>query len=213
MQHTLSNIIIYIFLFLCLCVSCTKDDGNVVLEMPNTYTEFCDMYMNTDKRAATITLDDGTMLDILSQDIRSNVADTTVRAVVTYALKNEKPVIYSNTMAFCDQARPKEQFKITPRDPMKIVSVWKGGKYINMVLGEMTNKAAKHSYGFLIEGVDSKILNVSFIHFRPSADPESYTEKKYFSMPLATSYVSGYDSIAISITTYDGVKSYSFAVN
>lgn len=213
MQRTVSNIFISIFLLLCSFASCTKDDGYVVLETPNTYTEFCDMYMNTDKRAATITLDDGTMLDILSQNIRSNVADTTVRAVVTYAMKNEKPVIYSDNVAFCDQARPKEHFKITPRDPMKVISVWKGGKYINMVLGEMTNKAAKHSYGYLIEGVDSKTLNVSFIHLRPESDPESYTEKKYFSMPLATPYISGYDSIAISINTYDGVKSYSFSVN
>lgn len=213
MQHTLSNIFIYAFLTLCIFVSCEKDGDGGELEMPNLYTEFCDMYMNTDKRAAYITLDDGTQIDILSQGIRSNVADTTVRAVVTYAMKNEKPIIYSDNKVFCDQARPKEQFKITPRDPMKVVSVWKGGKYINMVLGEMTNKAAKHSYGYLIEGVDSKTLNVSFIHLRPSADPESYTEKTYFSMPLTTPYISGYDSVAISINTYDGVKLYSFSVN
>ena len=213
MQHTLSNIFIYILLSLCILVSCDKDGGDVVLNMPNTYAEFCDMYMNNDKRAEYITLDDGTKLDILSQGIRSNVADTTVRAVVTYALKDKKPVIYSNDMAFCAQARPKEQFKITPHDPMKIVSVWKGGKYINMVLGEMTTKVAKHSYGFLIDEVKGKTLYVSFIHLQPASDPESYTEKKYFSMPMANTYVSGYDSIAISITTYDGVKSYSFAVN
>jgi len=170
------------------------------------------MYINSDKRAASVTLDDGTRLDILSQGIRSNVADTTIRSVVAYALIDSKPKIYSNNIAYCAQARPKEHFKITPRDPMKVISVWKGGKYINMVLGELTNKVKNHSYGFLIDEVKDRKLHVSFIHFRPANDPESYTEKKYFSMPLVNSYVSGYDTVAISITTYEGNRTYTFKI-
>ena len=200
-----------LFLAVCLLVACGDDDGSEVTT-PNLNTEFCDMYINADNRAATITLDDGTVLDILSQGIRSNVADTIIRSVVTYTLKDSKPQIYSNNVAFCAQARPKSHFKITPHDPMKVISVWKGGKYINMVLGEMTNKVSNHSYGYFIDEVKNRKLYVSFIHYRPSDDPESYTEKKYFSMYLDNPYVSGYDSVAISITTYEGNRTYTFKI-
>lgn len=200
-----------LFLAVCLLVACGDDDGSEVTT-PNLNTEFCDMYINADSRAATITLDDGTVLDILSQGIRSNVADTTVRTVVTYAMKNVTPQIYSYNPAVCMEAKPLKMFKITPRDPVKVISVWRGGKYINMVLGELTIKDGTHSYGFLIDEVKNRKLCVSLIHYRPSTDAEAYTEKKYFSLPIVSSYVTDYDSIAISIPTYDGMKSYSFEV-
>ncbi len=210
MLQTKSNIL-PLLCCICLLFSCSKDEDTDGEKVPNMQTEFCNMYINSDKRAESITMDNGTTYDILSQGIRSDMADTTVRSVITYSTDNDKPRIYSYNPAICKEALPQEKFKITPKDPVKVISVWKGSKYINMVLGEMTTKKANHSYAFMIDEVKNRKLYVWLIHLQPTEDAESYTEKIYASLPLQTSYADGYDSVAISITTYEGVRTYSFS--
>ena len=188
--------------------SCGSDDEAGV---PNMLTELCDVYIDGNGKAVTATLDDGTVLDISAQQIGAEAADTTLRSVITYAMNGGVARVYSNSAVFCDEALPIESFTIAPRDPVKLVSIWQAGKYVNMVIGEMTTGSAPHPYGFCIDGLAGNKLYVSLLHQQPSGDAESYTRRVYASLRLSNSYVTGYDSVVVSVNTYDGVLTYSFS--
>lgn len=200
------------FLFLVLVfvlVACSNDDdkGDPV---PNLYTELCDLYVNSSRVVSVATLDDGTKLDFTSQNIKANVADTTLRSVIMYTPAGGKPRMYSFTPAVCGQALPPTSFPSQPHDPVKLVSIWRSSRYINMSLGEKTTEKGTHRYGFCITGLVSKTLQVSLLHQQPSGDLPSYTNKRYVSLLLHTDHATGYDYIAVTIPTFDGNRTYTF---
>ena len=206
-QGSMQRIAFLSLFLLLLCVSCSNDDDRVV---PNVLTEICDICIDESGIAVTATLDNGTVLDISSQQLTASVADTVLRSVIDYAIVDGLPKVYNNSPAFCSEALPQDSFNALPQDPLKVISVWQAGKYINMVLGEMTTGKAPHAYAFCIEELRGKTLYVSLLHKQPEGDAESYTRKAYASLPLANTYVTDYDSIALSITTFEGVQTYTF---
>ncbi|MBQ9362155.1 MAG: hypothetical protein IJT97_01910 [Bacteroidaceae bacterium] len=207
MKHLL-RAILYILCIGCVC-SCSKENDNI----PNLLTELCDVYINRDSIAITATLDDGSVLNIADQKMKASVRDTTIRSVVTYAQEDGTVTVYGNTPAICKAAMSPEKFKSTPHDPVKLISVWKKGKYINLMFGEMTTGKGMHEYAFCMDSLKDRMLYVSFIHKQPEHDAPSYTQKRYASMPLTVHGTEAYDSISLSIVTYDGTKTSPFGLN
>ena len=203
MKH-LSRAILYIMCMGCVC-SCSKKNDSI----PNLLTELCDVYINGDSIAATATLDNGTVLDIASQRMKASVRDTTIRSVVTYAQEDGTVVVYSNTPALCKAALPAEKLKTISHDPVKLISIWKKGKYINLMFGEMTTGKGAHEYAFCMDSLKNRMLYVSFIHQQPENDATSYTQKRYASMPVNTDGTEAYDSVSLSIMTFDGMKTFT----
>ena len=83
-----------------------------------------------------------------------------------------------------------------------------------MILEVLTTGKGMHSFAFCEEGfADSadgkKIVNVSVLHERPQGDAESYTQDAYLSIPV-DGYAGECDSVAVSIPTYQGVKTFVF---
>ena len=83
-----------------------------------------------------------------------------------------------------------------------------------MILEVLTTGKGMHSFAFCEEGfADSadgkKIVNVSVLHERPQGDAESYTQDAYLSIPIG-GYAGECDSVAVSIPTYQGVKTFVF---
>ena len=208
MQPINKKSLFFVFVLVFVLVSCNDDDkGDPV---PNLYTELCDLYVNASRVVSVATLDDGTKLDFTAQDIRANVADTTLRSVIMYTPANGKPRMYDYTLAVCGQALPPSSFLSYPTDPVQLISIWRSNRYINMSLGEMTTGKGTHRYGFCITGLVSKTLQVSLLHKQPASDSPSYTNKRYASLLLHTDHATGYDSIAVTIPTFDGNRTYTF---
>ena len=197
--------ILYIMCIGYVC-SCSKENGSI----PNLLTELCDVYINHDSIATTATLDDGTVLDIASQRMKASVNDTTIRSVVTYTQQEGNVRVYNNTPAICKAALPAEKLKTKAHDPVKLTSAWKKGPYINMMFGEMTTKKGIHEYAFCLDSLKHQMLYVSFIHKQPADDAPSYTQKRYASMPVNIEGTEAYDSISLSVTTFDGIETLSF---
>lgn len=201
--------LLLLFILCIFFVACSDDDdkGDPV---PNMYTELCDLYVNASRVVSVATLDDGTKLDFTAQGIKANVADTTLRSVITYTPASGKPRMYDYTLALCGQALKSSSFPSQPHNPVQLVSIWRSSRYINMTLGEKTTGKNSHRYGFCITGMTGKTLQVSLLHKQPSDDPPSYTRKRYASLLLHTDYATGYDSIAVTIPTFDGNLTYTF---
>ncbi|MBQ9641364.1 MAG: hypothetical protein IJV06_07370 [Bacteroidaceae bacterium] len=195
--------LLYIMCSLAL-LSCSKSDDAV----PNLLTEFCDVHINHDSIAVTATLDNGTALDIAPQGLKAAARDTTIRSVITYVTDGAMTLVYNNVPALCQKPTPAAELKSTPHDPVKLISIWRGGNYINMVLGEMTTAGGRHEYAFSIDSLRRRILYTSLIHKQPAEDLPSYTQKRYASMPLQVEGTEAYDSVSLSIVTYDGTKTF-----
>lgn len=184
-------------------LSCSKDT-----DVPNLVTEMCDVSINSDGIATKAVLDNGVVLDIASQGLTSNVSDTTLRSVLTYAWVDGVPRVYDNAPAICMRPAAAENFETYPHDPVKLVSVWQKGRYINLVVGEMTTGNAAHEYAFCLDSLKDGVLYTSFLHRQPTTDAGSFTQKRYASMPVSGNSVEAYDSVCLSIYTYDGVRKF-----
>lgn len=192
--------------------SCKKDESKE--PTPNFFTEFCDAYANSQAVVSTLTLDDGRKLDVLSQGIKfsSGKGNRSIRAVARFAEVDGQIKVYDLDQAFCSPAIPVDSFKVKPRHPLQLLSMWRAGKYVNLIFARKTTDADNHAYDFCIDSVVNRKLFVSFLHYQPEDDPMSYSERTYASMPVTTKYVdaSTYDSISISVNTFDGLKTLSF---
>ena len=136
------------------------------------------------------------------------MSDTTLRCVLTYAWVDGVPCVYDNIPAICMRPASVEHFETCPHDPVKLVSVWQGGLYINLVFGEMTTGNGAHEYAFCVDSLKDRVLYTSFLHRQPANDAPSYTQKRYASMPVNGNGVEAYDSVSLSIYTYDGVRKF-----
>ena len=199
--------LIYLMALLFL-VACKKDDD----EAPVTdfVTEVCDIYIDADGVAQTATLDNGLVLDISGQQLRAEAADTLIRSVISYAWRDGSPRVYSNAPVYCSAPVPAEEFEVRYEHPVKLISVWQKGKYVNLSFGELTTGNGTHQYAFCLDSLKRRVLYVSFLHKRPVADAASYTQKRYASLPLRVDGVEAYDSVCLRIPTYEDVQTFTF---
>ena len=189
---------------LCLVVGCSDDDGS---DYPSLITDLVVAETNASKKVAKVTLDNGHSFDVEAQGISTEVADTTFRCVASYTLTGGKMEVRNIAQVFSVLPVPGDslltakdgtrKFDTLPRDPMNVVSMWKSGGYINMLLGLMTTGKGTHGFAFSEDSVG----HYSLVHLRPTEDAESYTEKVYMSMPIPK----GIEKLTFSVYTYDGV--------
>ena len=125
-----NNRLVFLFLLCLIFVSCDDDDKGTPI--PDMYTELCDLYVNASRVVSVATLDNGSKLDFTAQGIKANVADTTLRSVITYTPANGKPRMYDYSLALCGQALKSSSFPSQPHDPVQLVSIWRSNRYINM---------------------------------------------------------------------------------
>ena len=186
--------------------ACDKDDeGNV----PPVLSDLVEIETGGDKNVVAIITDDGTRWK-LNHSIMTNVADSVLRCLCTYNIsENGRLNVYSIKEVFSDIPHPVRKFKSTPTDPMKFISSWKSGGYLNLHLGLMTTGNGGHKYAFAADTTmqneqGQTIAYFTLLHERNAKDAESYTEDKYFSMSLRD--YADCDSLVMRINTYDGIK-------
>lgn len=186
--------------------ACSDDDGN---RIPSYVTDLLTVATDAEGMVASVQLDNGAAYDIASQGILSDFPDTLIRCKGTYTLEAGKMMVYDLSAIYSSQAAPAESFVFVkdgetyqgadylPHDPVKLVSMWKSGGYVNLHVGVLTTGKASHQYAFCQDSPG----HYSLLHLRPDGDAESYTSQVYLSMPIPE----GMDNLTFSVYTYDGI--------
>ena len=198
----------YFFLFplFCMLLSCTQDSYE---KGEGRYSQmrgdFAEMHINSDKKAFSITTDDGDEFP-LKEQFASQWIDT--------------PDTVSAGQVPCAHVKSQEEFEGEVRtDPVKFESIWlsKSGKYVNLSLqlkvGQTDDETAKHQLGFLSDGLTvnpdgSRTLHVFLSHDQGNV-PEYYTVQAYVSIP--TSQLKA-DSVCFRVNTYSGIVEKTLSV-
>lgn len=184
--------------------ACDKDDDTRV---PSYITELVEARTGHDANVMIITLDNGQTYPV-TNPIKASTADTTYRCLVNYTLLNNEATIYGLKHIFSALPRPSEVFKSCPADPVKFISSWLSGRYMNIKIGLMTSGKGTHRFAFAEDSIvtnseGQEHIYVTLLHQRPEIDDESYTEEMFLSMPL-------YDyrnptHVTITLPTYEGM--------
>ena len=200
----------YFFLFplFCMLLSCTQDSYE---KGEGRYSQmrgdFAEMHINSDKKAFSITTDDGDEFP-LKEQFASQWIDTPDTEIVS---AGQVP---------CAHVKSQEEFEGEVRtDPVKFESIWlsKSGKYVNLSLqlkvGQTDDETAKHQLGFLSDGLTvnpdgSRTLHVFLSHDQGNV-PEYYTVQAYVSIP--TSQLKA-DSVCFRVNTYSGIVEKTLSV-
>lgn len=210
MKQPLVNILGWLCAFVMLS-ACSDDDGDYV---PPYLTDMVNISTDAEGTLSLVMLDNGTSFDISAQKMMSDAPETTIRCRATYTLNKGKMTLYGAAAVFADKPVPASHFTLVkngvvyrgseyiPRDPVKLVSMWKSGGYINLHLGVMTTGLGCHQYAFCEDGEGQ----YSLVHLCPWGDDASYTEQVYMSMPIPD----GIDELTFSVYTYDGVYTQTF---
>lgn len=208
MKTLLSKFICLLYIVsVAMCLtSCIDDDNN---PNPSLITNFVVAETDASGILSRLRLDNGELHSIASQSINFGKPDTLFRCVASYAMENSGMKVYNITSVYSNPPIPLETFiergyteESLPRDPVKVVSVFKSGGYINMQLGVMTTGNSAHAYAFCEEGDGL----YSLLHQRPVNDPESYTMTVFLSMPIPE----GVETVTFSIPTYEGTYTRTF---
>lgn len=175
---------------------------------------------NIDETTYSLTLDDGTKLWIASP--LNPVRPSTKRAIINYTILSDKQGEYDHYIKL-NGIRPlltKDVIYIDPEDtakqdsigsdPIKILSVWEGGGYINIYFGFNTGDMYQHMVNILSDkadlGVTDEPVKLQFRHNK-NGDPENYGAKGYVSFDLTpyknAAEIAGKDKISFEITAID----------
>ena len=190
---------------LCVCVtSCNSDDDDKV---PSYFIDLVEADTNTDSLVSLIRLDNGKTYQV-SQSIKAPVPDTTYRCLCTYELDSNKILAYGLEHVFSSKPRKVAAFDTLITDPVKFISSWKSGGYLNLQIGVMTTDADYHQFAFCEDTIADngtyKTACFTLVHKRPKKDNESYTKTMFLCIPISS--YTDCDSFAVRVNTYEGLR-------
>ena len=184
----------------CLFVtSCSSDDVHI----PSYYVDLVEADTNLDSLVTVIRKDNGTSFNV-TQEIKASVPDTTFRCLCTYSVEDDQLTVYSLSHIFSSRPRKAEAFDSLITDPVKFISCWRSGGYLNIQIGVMTTDAEYHRFAFCEDSIADKTVFFTLLHQRPKKDNESYTKEMFLSIPIVS--YTDCDSFAISVQTYEGLR-------
>lgn len=186
-----------------LLVACSDEAS----DYPPVVTDLLLVKSDAQGRCSEVVLDNGAAYDVSWQNVGMDVRDSLMRCKGVYVIEQGKMTLYGLEAVFADKPYPTDAFQVggepfLPRDPVKLVSMWRSGGYVNMQLGVMTSGQKGHLYAFCEDSAGV----YSLLHLRPSADAEAYTQTVYLSMPVPQAV----ETVTFSINTYDGVVTRTF---
>lgn len=207
MRKLLADILCLTFALCLVACSDGDDDGDVYI--PPYITDLVVASTDADGKVVSVRMDDGTTYHVASQQVDMERKDTLLRCLATYTceygkdfqLHGIRPVFsaksYPATSIYVIiDGKAYQDVSLLPRDPMKVISMWKSGGYLNLHLGLMTTNNGVHQYAFCEDSVG----HFSLLHQRPANDGSAYTENVYMSMSIPQ----GLDRFTFTVKTYDG---------
>lgn len=208
------------FFVFCTVQSCTQDSYE---KGEGRYSQmrgdFAEMHINSDKKAVSITTDDGDLLPLKELYASQWIAtpDTTYRCILYYNKvkgtdgKMQAEVISAGQVP-CVLVKPLAEYEgEVHTDPVTFESVWmsKSGKYLNLSLqvkvGQTDDETAKHQLGILSDALtvhpDGKRTLHVFLNHDQGNVPAYYSSQVYISILTSTLEA---DSVRFRINTYYG---------
>lgn len=194
-------------LLLCgLLSACSEDDYTA----PAYREDLADLLTAADGRPACLVTDAGDSLPVVNGSrLAAAQPDTLYRVRALYVRVPSGAELYDMVQVLTPVPAlyPPEAVKT---DPLTVVAVWRGGRYLNFRLSVPTSGGGQ-VFGVVEEGLDTlpggtRLLQLSLLHDQ-GADGEYYSREVYLSSPL-TRYASllraGVDSVEVRIATYTG---------
>lgn len=206
----------------CLASCSDKDeDGNY----PRIRSDFFDVLVDKDSMVTHATLDDGKTYAISNvRSLHAMTNDTIIRCHGTLEISADSTMvtIYSVQSITSGMAHTAEEYKErhmpTEQYPVKVVAIYKARSYINLIVNTMVEASLEHALDFMCDSISNRngcrMLHIHLTHWRRPEEIEAYTQKNYLSLPLGKEFFldeyKDFDSVEISINTYEGVKKYCF---
>jgi len=193
--------------------SCSDDEEYAA----NYAHDFAELTIDAAGKVRSFARDNGEILSV-ANEFGTSFADTAFRAYVFYVLQSDGTANlrqFSQATTTTPQVIADTAFRA---DPVDIVAVWRGNRYLNLTLGLKTGGSAAHTLGVRRVGTETsagggKTLLLQLYHDQ-NGDALYYTRKSYVSCrldceeePLATG-----DSVRFEALTFDGTfsKTYPF---
>ena len=177
--------------------------------------DFVQAHANADKQIDYIVTDDGDSLAVRESLSPRWVStpDSIYRALLYYNKVDNAAQSISIGQIPTAFIRTADYFKDTVKtDPVKFESLWKSrnGRYLNfslvLMVGSADDEKAVHHLGVVGDTIMQNADGTRTYHLRlyhdQGAMPEYYSQRTYFSIPLAPYDV---DSMRMAIQTYDGL--------
>ena len=172
---------------------------------PSIITEFANMKTNESGVMKSFTTDDNHTYQITNL-LEGYLHNTLYRVVCGFVPEGNKARVYQLYGAYL--LRDSTKLAHEP-DAVGVVSVWHSGHFINMQLSPLT-QGGKQYWGYRLDSIRGRMTHLS-LHHRQNADPLSYTQTVYASLPLdSLKTVPEGDSIALHFKTFDGDKVWIF---
>ncbi len=196
----------FVLLIMIVCLASCKSDGDDASDFyPNVVTEFATVQTDAEGTMTQFTTDDERTYTI-SNPQKGYSKNARYRSVCGYVADGQAATLYSLTGAY--MLHDSTELAYEP-DPIKVTSVWKSGRYINMHLSPLTQGGTQY-WGYRIGETNDGTTHVS-LHHRQNGDPQSYTTSVYASLSMdeLESIPAGND-IVLHIKTFKGEQVWRF---
>ena len=202
-----------LLLFFCLSFSGCNNDSDDDYVFPALINEFADLYSDQNGLGTKLITDNGNTY-IPQTSIQNLLPEAVYRIICGFELTGNEKNGYPVVKVY--QARNVTLLKegdLTETDPTNVISVWKGGNYINFRLTPKT-QGGTQNWGYKTEQITTtttgKTYHLTLCHDQGD-DPCAYTTTIYASLPFSGLNLQKGDSIAITIQTFDTTKVWQFA--
>lgn len=203
-----------LLLLLCLCLAGCNNNTDDEYVFPALINEFADLYSDQNGLGTKLITDNGHTY-IPQTPIQNLLPEAVYRIICGFELTGDQKDGYPIVRIY--QAKNvtllKEQENLTKTDPTDVVSVWKGGNYINFRLTPKTQGGTQR-WGYRTEQVTTtatgKTYHLTLCHDQAD-DPCAYSTTLYACLPFSYLHLQKGDSIAITIQTFNATENWRFA--
>lgn len=196
-------------LFPFIWAGCDSDD---IYHYPDVQTDLVEIETDAKSNIKLLRTDNGETFTLIhAVELQKSTPDSLYRMRCTFQLKEDKKcTLYATNQVLSPfPVTPEEFNKKVKQDPVKIISSWMSGGYINLHLGILSQEG-KHAFRFIYQGatknVDGTNTHSFLLYHDKGTDPEAYTRDVFLSCPLKKLDITAKDAVNLSINTYEGIK-------
>lgn len=183
-------------------VSCKNDEDDETY--PSIITEMADLYTNAQGAVEKIVTDNGITYQV-TNTINNLAPNAIYRILCGYVPSGNSATIYQSQGVYY----LRDSTAVATTDPTGVKSAWRAGRYINIYLSPLT-QGGEHYWGFITDSIKDGHAWVS-LHHRQNADPLSYTQPTYASLPVdSIKDIAQGDIITLCINTFNGPQTWDF---
>ena len=187
---------------LALHLTACQDDEDAY---PSIITEFVDMQSNDEGVLVQFTNDHQKTYQIVNV-LEGADPNSIYRMVCGYVPEDDRATIYQ----LIGVSILRDSTEVLHQDPVRMLSVWRAGDYVNMQLAPLT-QGGRQYWGYAIDSITPHHVHLT-LHHNQNGDPQSYTQNFYASIYVKR--IEGFaegDTITLSLPTTDGMRHFTLA--